>query len=227
MESGFYTLCADHHLTKTSIHSSHSEHTYAIQQVVLTDKLRVQVDRVALPVGRMLGNAGLTANGITVAGTVLTGVACLLIVGGRPVPAAWVLLVGGLFDGLDGAVAKGTGTKSLAGAFLDSTLDRVSDGMLFAALGWYYAVTGPRIGLALALSTGLLAFLTSYIRAKAESLDLTCNVGIAERWLRLALVGVGLAFDLLLPALGVLLVLSFWTVWQRFSHVFRKAQATL
>jgi phosphatidylglycerophosphate synthase len=134
-------------------------------------------------------------------------------------------MVGGLFDTLDGAVAKSMGTKSLAGAFLDSTLDRVSDGMLFAALAWYEAVDGTRIGLALALATGLLAFLTSYIRAKAESLDLTCDVGLVERWLRLALVGVGLAFHVLLPALGLLLVLSFVTVWQRLVHVFRKAQA--
>ncbi|HEY8200231.1 MAG TPA: CDP-alcohol phosphatidyltransferase family protein [Actinomycetota bacterium] len=194
---------------------------------MLTDKLRVQVARVALPLGRVLGNAGLTANGITVAGTVLTGVVCLLVVGGHPVSAAWLLLVGGLFDMLDGAVAKSMGTTSLAGSFLDSTLDRVSDGMLFAALAWYQAVDGTRIGLALALATGLLAFLTSYIRAKAESLGLTCNVGLVERWLRLLLVGVGLAFNVLLPALGVLLVLSLHTVLKRFFHVFRKAQAPL
>lgn len=194
---------------------------------MLTNKLRVQVERVTLPLGRVLGTAGLTANGLTVTGTVISGVASLLVAVGSPVAAAWVLLVGSLFDMLDGAVARSMGTKSLAGAFLDSTLDRVSDGMLFAALAWNQAVGGSRIGLALALGTGLLAFLTSYIRAKAESLDLTCNVGIAERTVRLAFVGVGLAFHVLLPALGLLFVLSLVTVVHRFSHVFRKAQAPL
>jgi CDP-diacylglycerol--glycerol-3-phosphate 3-phosphatidyltransferase len=194
---------------------------------MLNDKLRVQVDRVTLPLGRILGTAGMTANALTVAGTLVTGVACLLVAVGRPVAGAWVLLAGSLFDTLDGAVARSMGTKSLAGSFLDSTLDRVSDGMLFAALAWSQAGAGSQIGLALALGTGLLAFLTSYIRAKAESLDLTCNVGIAERWLRLLIVGVGLAFHLVLPALGLLLALSLVTVAQRFSHVFRKAQAPL
>jgi CDP-diacylglycerol---glycerol-3-phosphate 3-phosphatidyltransferase len=192
---------------------------------MLTNKLRIQVDRVAMPVGRVLGTAGLTANTVTVTGTLVTAVVCLLVVTGHPLPAAWMLLVGGLFDALDGAVARSTGTKSLAGAFLDSTLDRVSDGMLFAALAWYQAVAGTRVGLALALTTGLLAFLTSYIRAKAESLDLSCDVGLVERWLRLAIVGVGLAFHVLVPALAVLFVLSLATVLHRFFHVFTKAQA--
>jgi CDP-diacylglycerol--glycerol-3-phosphate 3-phosphatidyltransferase len=194
---------------------------------MMAHKLRVQFDRVTLPVGRILGTAGMTANGLTVAGTFVSGAACLLVATGRPVAGAWVLLAGSLFDSLDGAVARGMGTKSLAGSFLDSTLDRVSDGMLFAALAWSQAMAGSRLGLALALATGLLAFLTSYIRAKAESLGLTCNVGIAERWLRLLILGVGLAFHLVLPALGLLFVLSLVTVAQRFSHVFRKAQGPL
>jgi CDP-diacylglycerol---glycerol-3-phosphate 3-phosphatidyltransferase len=218
MRTGFYTLRGNHHLAKNFTQRSHAE-----RSLMLTNKLRVQVNRVTMPLGRVLGTAGLTANALTVTGTVITGVASLLVAVGSPVAAAWVLLVGSLFDMLDGAVARSMGTKSLAGAFLDSTLDRVSDGMLFAALAWNQTVEGSRVGLALALGTGLLAFLTSYIRAKAESLDLTCTVGIAERWLRIALVGVGLAFHLLLPTLGLLLVLSLVTVVHRFSHVFRKA----
>jgi CDP-diacylglycerol--glycerol-3-phosphate 3-phosphatidyltransferase len=192
---------------------------------MLTNKLRIQVDRVAMPVGRALGTAGLTANAVTVMGTLLTAVVCLLVVTDHAFPAACMLTVGGLFDALDGAVARSTGTKSLAGAFLDSTMDRVSDGMVFAAVAWYEAVSGTRVGLALALATGVLAFLTSYIRAKAESLDLSCNVGLVERWLRLVIVGVGLAFHVLVPALAVLFVLSLVTVLQRFFHVFHKAQA--
>jgi CDP-diacylglycerol--glycerol-3-phosphate 3-phosphatidyltransferase len=194
---------------------------------MLTNKLRIQVDRVALPLGRALGSAGLTANAVTVAGTVVSGFASWLIAVGHTAVGAWILTAGGLFDTLDGAVAKSMGTKSLAGAFLDSTLDRVSDGMLFAALAWNLASEGSDIGFALALATGVLASLTSYIRAKAESLDLSCNVGIAERWLRVTVVVVGLVFDVLVGALAVLFVLSLVTVVQRFFHVFRKAQAPL
>jgi CDP-diacylglycerol---glycerol-3-phosphate 3-phosphatidyltransferase len=194
---------------------------------MLTNKIRTHVDRVALPIGRIVGSIGLTANAITVAGTVVSGIACWFIATGRPVLGAWILAGGSLFDTLDGAVAKSMGTTSVAGAFLDSTLDRVSDGMLFAAVAWSQAAEGSEVGLALALGTGILAFVTSYIRAKAESLRLTCNVGIAERWLRVVLVGVGLAFHILLPVLGLLFVLSLITVLQRFFHVFRKAQAPL
>ena len=187
---------------------------------MLTDKFRVHVDRVVVPVGRALGAVGLTANAITVGGTVLTGIASYLIAVDHPVAAVWLLAVGSFADTMDGAVATAMGTKSLAGAFLDSTLDRVSDGMIFAGIAWLYRDSD--LGLALALGTMVAAFLTSYIRAKAESLDMTCRVGIAERWLRILLVCVGLAFHVLIPVLAVLFVLSLVTVLQRFFHVYRQ-----
>jgi CDP-diacylglycerol--glycerol-3-phosphate 3-phosphatidyltransferase len=192
---------------------------------MLTDWFRPRVDRVAVPLGRALGSVGLSANAITVLGTVITGLACWCVATGRPVAGAWVLALGSIADTLDGAVATAMGTKSRAGAFLDSTLDRVSDGMLFAALAWLMAQEGNDLGLALALGTGVLAFMTSYIRGKAESLGLTCNVGFAERWLRILVMCFALVFHVVVPGLALLFVLSLQTVIQRFFHVYRKAQA--
>lgn len=193
---------------------------------MLTDKFRPHVDRVAVPLGRALGNVGLSANAITVLGTVVTGVASWLVATGRPVAGAWVLAGGSIADTLDGAVATAMGTKSRAGAFLDSTLDRVSDGMLFAALAWVLAHEGHDLGFALALGTGVLAFMTSYIRGKAESLGLSCHVGFAERWLRILVMSFALAFHFVVAGLALLFVLSLQTVVQRFFHVYRQAQAS-
>lgn len=180
------------------------------------------------PFVRLFIRLGISPDAVTLVGTLGVSAGALVFF---PQGMLWqgVLVITAFVfsDLVDGQMARTIGRTDTFGAFLDSTLDRVSDGMLFAALAWNQAVGGSRIGLALALGTGLLAFLTSYIRAKAESLDLTCNVGIAERTVRLAFVGVGLAFHVLLPALGLLFVLSLVTVVHRFSHVFRKAQAPL
>lgn len=189
---------------------------------MLTNLLRVQVERVALPLGRALGNVGVTANAMTVAGLLIVAVGCLQIARGRLLAGGLILAAGTLFDTMDGSVARAMGNESQAEAFLDSTLDRVADGMIFSALAWHLAGRS-QVGFGLALAAGILAFLTSYIKARAEAARLTCNVGLAERWLRVVLVEAGLLFGVLLPALGTLAVLSAITVVQRFVHVFRQA----
>jgi CDP-diacylglycerol--glycerol-3-phosphate 3-phosphatidyltransferase len=196
---------------------------------VLDQKIRREWDRLMRPVGSALGRTGLTPNAITLLGLLIQGGAAALIIDDRLALAGLVTIVAGLSDVLDGAVAKATGKTSKLGALVDSTADRVSDALFFVPVAWLYAVSGgaardePWVA-AVALVGLVAAFLVSYVRARAESLGYTCSVGIAERAERVILMIVGLVFDVLLPAIVVLLAaLSIVTVAQRLLHV--RAQA--
>jgi len=197
--------------------------------------------RVVTPLGAAVGRAGITPNMITVAGFLITVMTAVLIGRGRLLLGGVVLIAGSLLDMLDGAVARATGSGSKAGAFLDSTLDRFSDAAIFVGLIWFYASAQPAaagaqgglqdfeqnlsFGAGLALVNLVLSLMVSYVRARAEGLGFTCNVGIAERPERIALVCAGLILDLMIPALLVLAVASAFTVAQRFVHVWRQAKA--
>lgn len=197
--------------------------------------LREPLHRLALPVARAMTRAGVSANSLTVLGTALVAAAAAAIVAGSLALGGWILFAGVLFDVLDGGVARakmreeGLDGEEPAidnlGAFLDSTTDRLSDGIVFSALAWHFAQTRPSSpALALTLASGVLAFLTSYIRARAEGLGLECEVGIAERPERMTLVISGLILGLMVPALVILVVLSLVTVVQRFVHVWLQAR---
>ncbi len=186
-------------------------------------RLRTQIDRLAAPLGRGLSKAGFSANMLTGAGVAMIAVSGWLIAQGRLFLGACTLCLGSLSDLFDGAVARAARTESRFGAFFDSTTDRLSDGILLSAVAWHLAsLPGGRLGFALALGSLVLSFLTSYIKAQAESLGFSCDVGLAERGERLALIFVGLLFGVLVPALGVLFVLSAITVIQRLAHVRRQ-----
>lgn len=194
--------------------------------------LRESLSRLALPLARGLTKAGISANTLTLVGTAVVAGAALLIVVERLPLAGWILLAGIVFDILDGVVARASREDSDAerrgekvGAFLDSTTDRLSDGLIFSALAWHFSTRSP-LGLALTLSAGVLAFLTSYIRARAEGLGLACKVGIAARPERMTLIIAGLILGLIVHALGVLVALSLVTVIQRFAHVWSQARTT-
>jgi CDP-diacylglycerol--glycerol-3-phosphate 3-phosphatidyltransferase len=194
--------------------------------------------RVIVPIGKALARIGLTANAVTALGFLITLVAAYVIATGHHVIAGIVLLGGALFDSLDGVVARATGTTSTRGAFLDSTLDRLSDAAIFTGLIWRFA-RGPLIdgsptaivgnsssawGAALALVTMILGFMVSYVRARAEGLGFQCKVGIAERPERVLIVALGLLLNQLVPALALLAIVSAVTLAQRFVHVWQQAK---
>ncbi|MDQ4028259.1 MAG: CDP-alcohol phosphatidyltransferase family protein [Actinomycetota bacterium] len=198
---------------------------------MINANLRERWDRLVRPVGTSLARAGVTPDAITYLGVLFHVVAAALIIEGRLLAAGLLSIVAGLSDAFDGAVAKARGTSSPFGAFLDSTTDRVSDALAFAPLAWLYGVA-PDIAerdqpwvAALALATLVLSFLVSYTKARAESLGYDCNVGIAERGERLAIVVLALLFDLVPVALVILAVLSFVTFVQRMVHVRAQARA--
>ncbi len=185
------------------------------------------IGHVINPVARALLAVGLSASAVTIIGSLGSIlVSVLLIAQGRFVLAFVLMTPLVAADLLDGAMARMTGTSGPWGSFLDSTTDRITDGAMFAAFVWWAAQQSG--ALAFAASTALIAgFVTSYARAKAESVNVACKVGIAERAERVIGVMVaallqGLGVPYVLPAmLWLLAALSCITVWQRMRVVYK------
>ena len=129
-------------------------------------------------------------------------------------------------DLVDGAMARKSGTSSTFGSFWDSTLDRIGDAAIFGGLALYFADSGDSyLYLCLSLFCLVAGNLTSYARAKAESLGLDAKGGLMERAERVVLLCLGLLFEaLLVPVLWVMLALTAITAGQRFVKVWRQAQ---
>lgn len=191
------------------------------------ERSRGLVGVIVNPIARGLLRLHCTASGVTVAGSVgAIAVSVLCIAQGRFLLATLLMIPLAGADLLDGTMARLSGTTSRWGSFLDSTTDRITDGAIFAAFAWWAMGVDRR--LALAFLVALIAgFVTSYARAKAESLGIECKVGIAERAERVAgvmgaagLAGLGVPY--VLPAMAYVIgVLTCVTVWQRMSLVHR------
>ena len=193
---------------------------------------RAAVGRFWAPVVGTLLRAGVTADAVTVTGTLgAVAGAVGLIATGHLFWGAFTVTVFVLLDMLDGALARARGGGSLFGAVLDSSLDRVVDAAVFGALVWWFTGEGDNRLLALvALLCLVLGVMTSYVKARAEGVGLRCDVGVVERTERLILVltGTGL-YGLGLPyavhvGLWLLLVGSAVTVVQRGVEVHRQAR---
>lgn len=149
----------------------------------------------------------------------------LLLTGERFAPAV-LLVVAGMFDVLDGSLARLRGEERRSGAFLDSVLDRVSDTVLFACLSWSLSGQGQRIAAALALVTLVVSLLVSHVRAEAEAAGVQVSEGLFQRLERYVALILGLAIPGgLLPALGVLAVLGAVTLVQRVWSAGRRLAA--
>ncbi|TDB77683.1 phosphatidylinositol phosphate synthase [Micromonospora sp. KC723] len=192
---------------------------------------RAGMTRVVEPVARGLLRAGVSPNVVTVAGTVGVLVGALgLGARGELVAGALIVTVFALTDLLDGTMARMSGGSTRFGAFLDSSMDRIADSAVFGAVAYWLATEGDHSGVAAALLCLAAGGLVSYVKARAEGLGMTCDVGIAERTERLLIVGVGglltgLGVDWALEvALWLLAAVSLFTVGQRMVHVYRQAQ---
>jgi CDP-diacylglycerol---glycerol-3-phosphate 3-phosphatidyltransferase len=194
---------------------------------------RPKVAKVVAPVVKGLVRAGVTPDMVTVIGTLGAVAAAVgLIATGHLFWGAFAVTLFVLLDMLDGALARARGGGSVFGAVLDSAGDRAADAAIFGALVWWYSGAGDnRLLVLLALICLVLGVLTSYIKARAEGVGLSCDVGIVERTERLILVLVGTGFTGLgIPyavhaALWILLVGSAITVVQRVLAVRRSAPA--
>ncbi len=179
-----------------------------------------------LPLARGLHRVGITANTVTVLGVVITMAGSALLATERPLAALLVLLAGALSDTLDGQLAKVAGGGTRFGAFLDSTLDRLSDAALACGAAALGAARGDAVLFWGALIGLVASFLVSYVRAKAESMGATATVGLMPREARLTilLIGVGLwgvlgLYLLFVAAVAGVALLSVITLLQRIAYV--------
>jgi CDP-diacylglycerol--glycerol-3-phosphate 3-phosphatidyltransferase len=189
--------------------------------------------RVTAPLVRWLVKHGVTANTVTVIGT-LGAMAGALGFFTRGVFFVGTLIIWAfvMLDMVDGAVARAQGGSSVFGAVLDSSLDRIVDAAVFGSLLWWFAGPGDARWLVLACLLNLvLGSIVSYVKARAEGAGLTCNVGLVERPQRLTIALVGTGLDGLgVPyvqavALWALVVLSAITAGQRLVEVHRQSRA--
>jgi CDP-diacylglycerol--glycerol-3-phosphate 3-phosphatidyltransferase len=178
------------------------------------------------PLARGLHRIGITANTVTVLGVFITIAGSALLAMERPLAALLVLLAGALSDTLDGQLAKAAGGGTRFGAFLDSTLDRVSDAAFACGAAALGAARGDAALFWSALVGLVASFLVSYVRAKAESMGATATVGLMPREARLTilLIGVGLwgvlgLYLLFVAAVAGVALLSVITLLQRIAFV--------
>jgi len=178
------------------------------------------------PLARGLHGLGIRANTVSVVGAVLTVLGTWLLATAQPGPALLVLLLGTLCDTLDGQLARVAGGGTRFGAFLDSTLDRVSDAALAIAAVHLGATLPDAVLYGGGLTLLVASFLVSYIRAKAESLGERATVGIAPREARIALYLIGVAVwavtglsSIFAATVAVAASLATLTVIQRVAHL--------
>jgi CDP-diacylglycerol---glycerol-3-phosphate 3-phosphatidyltransferase len=189
---------------------------------------------ILAPVVRLAMALHLTPNTITVIGLLITILASVLVANDALLVGAAILTAGSLLDAVDGALARAQNSGTAFGSFLDSTLDRAGEGVLYIGIGAWMLVHLPQPVLPmLALMIALAgSFLVSYSHARAQGIGLAANVGLAPRTERLVLViaGValaGLGFVIgLIGALVLIAALTVATVIQRIWHVWRLSQAT-
>ena len=191
---------------------------------MLDAKAREALKGVSDWTGRSLSRIGFTANLLTGLGIALSALATWRIARGAFLSGGLILAAGGFLDFCDGAVARVRGTASWFGAFLDSVADRVSDALVFSAFLWFFFRGGEELVAIAALAAYAGGQLTSYIRAKAESLGYDCKVGILERAERLILLCAGLILGFVEIMLWAVAALSVLTVVQRLVHVARQSR---
>jgi len=194
---------------------------------MLQRSIKAPVTRVITPLCRGLLKAGITPNVISALGGLGSAASAILLFGtGHFFAAAIVTTLFVLFDLLDGTMARISNSSSRWGALLDSTLDRISDAAILGSVTYWLSKSNDRL-VPVVLAVLILGSLISYIKARAEGLDIECNGGIAERTERLIIIlvatglhGLGLNFVL---AIGfwALLALSFITVVQRLVIVYK------
>src|SRR5271170_2115321 len=176
----------------------------------------------------------LTPNAISLTGFVLNLVAAVLVWEQLFFLGGVAFIVGSTMDTLDGRYSRMSGKGTPFGAFLDSTLDRIEEGIVLTAVAGYFALEGNRAATAAVVVAVLASLMVSYTRARAEALGVECKVGIATRAVRVVILSAGLvfakgaslgSFSLLAPAVYVLAVLSAVTVLQRILHVKKALEA--
>ena len=176
----------------------------------------------------------LTPNAISLTGFALNVAAAALIVGRMFFLAGIAFIIGSIMDTFDGRYSRMSGKGTPFGAFLDSTLDRLEEGIVLIAVGAYFASKNNQVAAAATVAAVLGSLMVSYTRARAEALGVECKVGLATRPVRVVILSIGLIFargaslghfELLAPAVYLLAALTVLTTVQRILHVRKQLKA--
>jgi len=197
---------------------------------VFTTRFEAWVRRHAQALVSALGRSPLTPNQVSVVGVALTFLAATLVAIGQLRWGGVVLILAGLCDILDGALARSTKAAYPYGAFLDSTLDRYSEGAVYLGLAAYFVTVVPPLQEWLVLATlAALAgsFLVSYVRARAQSLGFTCKTGLFQRPERVVVTVIGLLIGgpVLYGVVFLLAIVTNITALQRIREVWLQGRA--
>jgi len=196
----------------------------------LTDIRRNLAYRITNPLVRILSKSGITPNALTIINLVLNIAAAYVIATNHLILGGVLILVSGLFDLLDGALARFTKQTTKFGAILDSTVDRISEAAtLCGLLIWYIPQEGASLKIVLIFIVLIGSFLVSYVRARAEGLGWQCQIGLFTRAERVIVLAIGLIIGRIwvhsvFVALCVLAVFVFVTVVQRLIYLWKQAR---
>lgn len=187
----------------------------------LTDRARYYTQGLTATLGHKLYASGVHPDAITVLGLVIVAVAGYVASQGHLFWAGIILILGMPLDALDGAVARAMQRKDKFGALLDSTLDRYADGFIFMGLAYYFSLWGNERAMLLSMTALLGSLLVSYVRARAEGLNVDCKVGLLTRMERVVIILAMLLTGWVEVGLWILTIGTHLTVIQRVWHVRR------
>jgi CDP-diacylglycerol--glycerol-3-phosphate 3-phosphatidyltransferase len=182
-----------------------------------------RVESTLAGIASALHDRGITPNTLTVTGLIINGVAAYIYYRGFLKSAGALILFAGLFDILDGAVARAGNHESKAGGFVDSVVDRYSDFFIFGGVLAFFGRTGDFEGVILVLAIIFGAFMVSYVRARAELVIPKCDVGLLERPERIIILAAGSIFSFFEAALWILAVFTHVTACYRIYYTLKHA----
>jgi len=190
----------------------------------LIDIRRNLAHRITDSIVGILSKSRITPNALTLINLALNIVAAYVIATEHFLLGGVLVLVSGLFDLLDGALARLTKQTTKFGAILDSTVDRISEAAILCGLLIWYIPQGASLEIVLIFAVLIGSFLVSYIRARAEGLGLQCQVGLFTRAERVIVLAIGLLINQIFIALCVLVVFVFITVVQRLVYLWKQGK---
>ena len=171
---------------------------------------------------RALKAVGLTPNRVTILGLLISAGCAYLLSQGMFIAGGGVLILAGLMDMVDGALARQSGTASPRGALMDSVIDRVAEAVVFLGLLVYYLEPASAAEIVLINVSLVGSFMVSYLRARGEGLGVDCRVGVMTRPERVVALAIGLLMGQVTIALAVIAALSVFTALHRFWHIHRE-----
>ena len=197
--------------------------------IKLAEFRRTAARRITEPLKTALIKSRLKPNTLTWLALAISIIAAGTIATNHLIIGGFLVLLSGLFDIMDGAMARLTNQVTRFGALLDSTFDRISDAVLLLGLLVLYLMSGGTIELVLIFLALVGSFLTSYVRARAEGIGINCPVGLFTRTERVIILALGLLLNPLcefsiLIALLLIVVLGFVTVGQRLRYVWQQTK---